>query len=57
VSQLVGVFGYGLGPALAGFLYEAAGGAYTIPYLAMAAGTLAGVAILTMSGPTRQVSA
>jgi MFS family permease len=56
VSQLVGVFGYGLGPALAGFLYEAAGGAYTIPYLAMAAGTLAGVAILTMSGPTRQVS-
>jgi MFS family permease len=57
VSQLVGVFGYGLGPALAGFLYEAAGGAYTIPYLAMAAGTLVGVAILTISGPTRQVSA
>jgi MFS family permease len=53
LSQLVGVFGYGLGPALAGFLYEASGG-YTVPYLALAAGSLAGFAILALSGPTRQ---
>jgi MFS family permease len=55
ISQLVGVFGYGLGPALAGFLYEAAGG-YTLPYLAMAAGSLIGLAILAFSGPTRQMA-
>jgi MFS family permease len=55
LSQLVGVFGYGLGPALAGFLYEAAGG-YTVPYLALAAGSVIGLAILLLSGPTRQVA-
>lgn len=53
VSQLVGVFGYALGPALAGFLYEGSG-AYTIPYLALAIGSLAGMVILIFSGPTRQ---
>ncbi|MEX0589826.1 MAG: MFS transporter [Xanthobacteraceae bacterium] len=56
VSQLVGVFGYALGPALAGILYEAADG-YTIPYLAMAAGSLLGMVILMFSGPTRQTVA
>jgi MFS family permease len=52
MSQLVGVFGYALGPALAGFLYEAAGG-YAVPYLALALGSLAGMLILALSGPTR----
>jgi MFS family permease len=54
-SQLVGVFGYGLGPALAGFLYEASAG-YTVPYLALAVGSLVGLFILGVSGPTRQVA-
>jgi predicted MFS family arabinose efflux permease len=53
LSQLVGVFGYGLGPALAGFLYESSGG-YTVPYIALAAGSLVGLATLAFSGPTRQ---
>jgi MFS family permease len=55
ISQLIGVFGYALGPALAGFLYEAAGG-YTVPYLAIAAGSLIGMGVLALSGPTRQVA-
>jgi MFS family permease len=54
-SQLVGVFGYGLGPALAGFLYEASGG-YTVPYLALALGSVVGLFTLALSGPTRQVA-
>jgi MFS family permease len=53
-SQLVGVFGYGLGPALAGYLYEVAGG-YTVPYLALAIGSLVGLFILALSGPTRPI--
>jgi MFS family permease len=52
-SQLVGVFGYGLGPALAGFLYEASGG-YTVPYLALATGSVVGLLTLALSGPTRR---
>jgi MFS family permease len=53
MSQLVGVVGYALGPALAGFLYATAGG-YGVPYLAMAAGSLAGMLFLALSGPTQQ---
>ena len=52
LSQLVGVFGYGLGPALAGFLYEASGG-YTVPYLALAIGSVVGLFTLALSGPTQ----
>jgi MFS family permease len=54
-SQLAGVFGYGLGPALAGFLYEGSGG-YTLPYLALAGGSLVGLFLLGLSGPTRPTS-
>ncbi len=52
VSQVVGVVGYSLGPAIAGFLYEATGG-YTVPYLAIAASSLIGMAVFSFSGPTR----
>jgi MFS family permease len=52
-SQLVGVFGYGLGPALAGILYESSAG-YTVPYLALALGSLIGLFILGLSGPARR---
>jgi cyanate permease len=55
ISQLVGVFGYALGPAVAGFLYEASG-AYTIPYLAIAASSLLGMVIFAFAGPTKQVA-
>lgn len=55
ISQLVGVFGYALGPALAGFLYEASGG-YTIPYLAIAFSSLLGMAVFAFSGPTQQIA-
>jgi MFS family permease len=55
ISQLVGVFGYALGPAAAGFLYEASGG-YAIPYLAIAASSLLGMAIFAFAGPTKQVA-
>jgi MFS family permease len=53
LSQLVGVFGYGLGPALAGFLYETSGG-YAVPYLALALGSVVGLFTLALSGPTQQ---
>jgi MFS family permease len=52
VSQLVGVVGYSLGPAAAGYLYEASGG-YTLPYLALAASSLIGMAVFSVSGPIR----
>jgi MFS family permease len=55
ISQLVGVFGYALGPAVVGFLYETSG-AYTVPYLAIAASSLLGMAIFAFAGPTKQVS-
>jgi len=53
ISQLAGVFGYALGPALVGFLYEASGG-YTAAYLAIALGSLAGSLVFLFSGPTHQ---
>jgi len=52
VSQLVGVVGYSLGPAIAGFLYEFSGG-YTAPYIALATSSLIGMAVFSLSGPTR----
>jgi MFS family permease len=55
ISQLVGVFGYALGPALVGFLYEASGG-YTIPYLAIAFSSLLGMAVFAFAGETRQTA-
>jgi MFS family permease len=55
ISQLVGVFGYAAGPALVGFLYEASGG-YTVPYLAIAASSLLGMAVFALAGPTRQTA-
>lgn len=55
ISQLIGVIGYAVGPSTAGFLYEA-GGDYLIPYLALAASSLIGIAVFTFSGPTRSAS-
>ncbi len=52
VSQVVGVVGYSLGPAIAGYLYEASGG-YTVPYLAIAASSLIGMTVFSFSGPMR----
>jgi predicted MFS family arabinose efflux permease len=52
VSQVIGVVGYSLGPAVAGYLYETSGG-YTIPYLAIATSSLIGMTIFSFSGPTR----
>lgn len=48
-SQFIGVLGVASGPALLGFLYEAGGG-YTGAYLAAAACSLVGFAILFLSG-------
>jgi predicted MFS family arabinose efflux permease len=56
VSQVIGVVGYSLGPAIAGFLYEASGG-YTAAYLALALSSLIGMTIFSFSGPTRPASA
>jgi MFS family permease len=56
ISQLAGVFGYALGPALVGFLYEASGG-YAAAYLAIAFSSLIGCAVFLFSGPTRQPAA
>ena len=53
ISQLVGVFGYALGPALVGYLYEASGG-YTSGYLAIAFSSLIGMLVFMLSGPTQQ---
>jgi MFS family permease len=55
ISQLVGVFGYALGPALVGYLYEASGG-YMIPYLAIAFSSLLGMAVFAFAGETRQTA-
>lgn len=55
VSQLVGVFGYAAGPAIAGYLYEGTG-AYLIPYLAIAASSITGLTIFAFSGPVRQTA-
>lgn len=52
-SALVGVVGYAVGPSLAGLLYEASGG-YLVPYLALAAGSLLGMAAFAFSGPARR---
>ena len=51
-DKLIGVVGYSLGPAIAGFLYEYSGG-YTIPYLAIAASSLIGMTVFSFSGPMR----
>ena len=56
ISQLVGVFGYALGPALVGYLYEASGG-YTSAYLAIAFSSLLGMLVFMLSGPTQQNAA
>jgi cyanate permease len=55
ISQLVGVFGYALGPAVVGFLYDASGD-YTVAYLAVAASSILGMAIFAFAGPTKQVA-
>lgn len=52
VSQVIGVIGYSLGPAVAGFLYEFSGG-YTASYLAIALSSLIGMGIFSFSGSTR----
>lgn len=52
VSQLVGVVGYALGPALVGAIYAASGG-YTLALLAIAASSLAGMVILMLARPAR----
>jgi len=56
VSQLVGVFGYALGPALVGAIYEASGG-YTFALLAIAVASLIGILILSSSKPPRHAAA
>jgi hypothetical protein len=48
-SQLVGVVGYALGPAVIGWLYEASGG-YLVAYLAVAAISLVSMGVLALSG-------
>ncbi len=52
VSQVIGVVGYSLGPAVAGYLYETSGG-YMIPYLAIATSSLIGMTVFSFSGPVR----
>jgi MFS family permease len=51
-SQLVGVFGYAIGPALVGAIYDASGG-YAMALLAIAAGSLVGVAVLMLAKSPR----
>jgi predicted MFS family arabinose efflux permease len=55
LSHFVGVFGSAIGPSVLGVLYEASGG-YAIPYLTVAATSLAGIVMLKLSGPTRQIA-
>jgi MFS family permease len=50
LSQLIAVAGIACGPPLVGFINQATGG-YTGAYLAVAAVSLAGFAVLTLSGP------
>jgi len=49
VSQLMTVTGVAGGPALVGLLFEASGG-YALPFLAIALGSLVGLAILAAGG-------
>jgi Major Facilitator Superfamily len=52
VSNLISVPGVAAGPALLGLAYAATGG-YAVPYLAAAAISLLGIAILLIAGPSR----
>jgi predicted MFS family arabinose efflux permease len=53
VSQVLTMGGLAAGPALVGLVYETSGG-YEVPFLAIAAATLVGLAILgSYSGPSR----
>jgi MFS family permease len=52
VSNLISVPGVGAGPALLGLAF-AATGSYLVPYLAAAAASLLGIAILLAAGPPR----
>ncbi|HEV2000567.1 MAG TPA: MFS transporter, partial [Xanthobacteraceae bacterium] len=51
-SQFVTVIGLASGPALAGFIYETAG--YGVAYLALAAISFVGLAILALAGRHRR---
>jgi predicted MFS family arabinose efflux permease len=51
-SNLISVPGVAAGPALLGLAYAATGG-YPVPYLAAAAASLLGIAILLAAGPPR----
>ncbi len=52
-SQFIGVFGVAFGPLLLGWLYDVSG-AYEVPYIAAAACSAVGVAILAVAGPATQ---
>ncbi|MCC6947387.1 MAG: MFS transporter [Bradyrhizobiaceae bacterium] len=56
VSQLVGVFGYAIGPSLVGAIYHASGG-YALALLAIAAGSLLGIVTLSSSKPPNRAVA
>jgi MFS family permease len=51
-SLTVGVVGYVIAPTLMGILFDATG-SYLLPYLAVAALTLVGMAIFVLAGPAR----
>ena len=51
-SNLISVPGVAAGPALLGLAFAATGG-YAVPYLAAAAASLLGIAILLAAGPVR----
>jgi predicted MFS family arabinose efflux permease len=53
MSNLISVPGVAGGPALLGIAFAAAGG-YAMPYLAAAAASLLGIAILLFAGPARR---
>jgi hypothetical protein len=52
-SNLISVPGVAGGPALLGIAFAATGG-YAVPYLAAAAASLSGIAILLLAGPPRR---
>jgi MFS family permease len=56
VSQLVGVLGYAIGPALVGAIYEASGG-YAMALLAISASSLVGIAVLMFARSPRSTGA
>ena len=56
VSQVVSMGGLAAGPALVGLVYEASGG-YAVPFLAIAAATLVGLAFLASYSEPRRVPA